>query len=133
MKNTFIAIMMIVALFSSYLPARATTSEGVIVVQNNTGWTIRVTLAHQWTRGTTMESVQIDPGNSWHSAACCFAAGSPYVLVATFQDNGQETSRSIDFRPALCHKIVVPYGYEMIRINPSRNKIFLALDHTCPT
>lgn len=133
--------MMVVALFSSCLPARAAKyTNGAVWVTNTTGLTIRVSLAHQWTRGNTMQSAQIGPGGTWHSTVCCFAAGSPYVLVAAFQDNGQEVHRYVDFNPLICLENIapdmsVPFGFERISINSSNDKVSFVLNdggHRCP-
>ena len=114
-------------------PAQALIlNHGMIVVRNNTTSKLGITLEHTWSSGTNIDRADVDPGTTWHSQSCCYAAGSPYRIRVFRNEPAALAGRyEMTFTPHLCNRNGVPYGYAVITIEEKGNQILEVSRESC--
>ncbi|MGC8484192.1 MAG: hypothetical protein ACP5O6_00960 [Candidatus Baltobacteraceae bacterium] len=101
------------------MPASAIVlNNGLIVVHNNTR--VALTVRMLTDSGQTGEGIKLDPGHTFYSQRCCYAAGMQYRLyiysTGEYDPNskkfvGDIPGENIYFVPKLCNRHGIPYGY----------------------
>ncbi len=120
MKRFSILVAALAAVLLFTRPALAVNlHNGAIVVHNNTQDVIYVRFENGLFKGHFIygyRSLSIAPGKALITDACCFAAGTPYVMhadrLAPEPVGGKLTS--FVFTPHLCNRNGIPYGYAVI-------------------
>jgi len=123
MKRLLAVLTMAIAVAGTSLPARAVNlHNGVIVFRNNTTTHVTVYVHHAMSfNGQYIELVRdIPPGGMWYSTACCYAAGSPYVMDIRRDNDRLGNNGAIfkhPFTPHLCNRNGIPYGFFEATLN----------------
>ena len=114
------------------LAARALIlNNGMIVVENHTSSAIRVYLEHPLNAGHFIDEGSLEPGQTWRSQKCCFAAWSPYSMrVYRHAPAPMGGNYAKSFAPRLCNRNGIPYGYDVL-IMDNDNQIVEQHTHVC--
>jgi len=95
---------------------------GIVIVSNNTSH--NVTFHIYGNLAAEGSYWLMSPGQSWHSTRCCFAAGTEYEIVVDYRTRSGAQAKPSDkiyFRPRLCNRNAVPYGFAHLLLTDSGN------------
>ena len=127
MKRLTLFFAMFAAILITAAPALAINlHNGLIIIQNKTSYILEISIQHHFFNGRNIdEKIRIPVGGVYETKGCCYAAGSEYELSA--QRLGMAAGQSSEnwyhaflFKPKLCNRNAIPYGYAVIEILPGR-------------
>jgi len=114
----FTIALIVAALATSVAPAPAIIlNNGLIIVHNTTDVPVVVEMLTM--SGHTWEGTTLQPGHTFMTERCCYAAGTEYRLYVLHKGPAGAyggMDNNIYFRPALCNRNGIPYGFAEFRI-----------------
>ncbi|MDE2481250.1 MAG: hypothetical protein KGN02_03560 [bacterium] len=120
LKAAWYAVIVSVLALVAAAPASAIViNNGLIVVHNTTKVPVIVKVlthsGHEW------EGHTVQPGHSFMSERCCYAAGSEYRIYVRHLGSGSSLQyggmdNNIYFRPELCNRNGIPYGFAEFKV-----------------
>lgn len=94
-------------------------NPGIVIVSNNTSYQVTFDV-HAGGVAIDGSYWSMSNGQSWHSTKCCFAAGTEYYIVVRYQpQDGMKKKDKIYFRPRLCNRNGIPYGFTHLVLTDS--------------
>lgn len=87
-------------------------NNGLIVVRNTTDVPVVVKMLTM--SGHTWEGTTLEPGHTFTTERCCYAAGTEYRLYVLHKGPAAThggMNNNTYFRPTLCNRNGIPYGF----------------------